>query len=342
MSPVRVTWRRTVGRLKSLYSTALAACGSFSASAAIFAFALESAEGSRLPLAAIWASSVSPVLPVLASFLAMDTWSEERRAGRADMLLSAPVRERGLVFGKFLGVWTIIVALTAVFHLATMAFLAGFAPRLLSGVSYMGFVPGFMGLALQGAMWSAIAVALSAAIRNPAAAVTTSAFILVALPRSVWAALMAWAPQGRSAFGEMPLDAQASDLACGLVSSATVMTYVIVAATALFVASKLVASYRFAGRGAVGIRASTAFSVVLALAVAVSTAALAYRLDTTLDIPVESDEPGFRPARPASSPRSAANSASRRSFRAATRPSARRRTSCARSPARPRRRAARA
>lgn len=293
MSPVRVTWRRTVGRLKSLYSTSLAACGFVSACAAIFAFSLESAEGSRLPLAAVWAASVSPVLPVLASLLAMDTWSEERRAGRADMLLTAPVRERELVFGKFLGVWTILVGLTAFFHFATMAFLAAFAPRLLSGVSYMGFVPGFIGLALQGAMWSAIAVAMSAAIRNPAAAAMTSVFFLAALPRCVWSALLAWAPQGRSAFGEMPLDAHAGDMACGLVSSATVITYVVVATTALFVASKLVASFRFTGRGAAGIRASTSFSVVLALALAVSTAALAYRLDMSLDIQMAVGNTGF-------------------------------------------------
>ena len=40
MSPVRVTWRRTIGRARSLYSTAFAAGGFLAATAALFAFKL--------------------------------------------------------------------------------------------------------------------------------------------------------------------------------------------------------------------------------------------------------------------------------------------------------------
>ena len=45
MSPVRVTWNRTIGRARSLFSTAFAAGGFLAASAALFAFRLDAAEG---------------------------------------------------------------------------------------------------------------------------------------------------------------------------------------------------------------------------------------------------------------------------------------------------------
>jgi len=286
MSPIRVTWRRTIGRARSQYSTAMATAAFMAASAALFAFGLESAEGGRLSLAAVWTASVSPVLPVLAAIFGMETWSDERRSGRFETLLSSPVRERSFVLGKFLGVWTMLLMSIGAFHLASMGYLAVCAPKLIEGMPTLGFLPGFLALALQGALWSAVSVAASAAFRSSAASACATAVLLSALPRGVWLALMSWAPQGRPAFGEMPIDAHALDMACGLVSSATVLTYLILTATSLFVAAKLVAGYRLVGRGAASVRVSTAAAVLLSLALGASASALAYRLDVTLDIPV--------------------------------------------------------
>ena len=84
MSAVLVTWRRTLGRARNLYSTALAVGGFLAVAGAIFAFAFADADGGRLPLFAIWALSVSQPLPALVAFLAMDVWSEERHSGRID------------------------------------------------------------------------------------------------------------------------------------------------------------------------------------------------------------------------------------------------------------------
>ena len=80
MSPARVTFRRTVGVARSLYSSALSFAGFFLASALVFVYALERAEGSRISLAAVWCSSVSPVLPALAALLGMGVWRDEKTA----------------------------------------------------------------------------------------------------------------------------------------------------------------------------------------------------------------------------------------------------------------------
>ena len=44
----------------------------------------------------------------------------------------------------------------------------------------------------------------------------TSIALTTAIPRALWAALMAWAPQGRLALGEMPIDEHTFDLASAL------------------------------------------------------------------------------------------------------------------------------
>ena len=112
MTPVTVTCRRTLSRMRHLITTALAVGGFLAASAALFAFRLEAASGTRQALTTIWATSISPFLPVLAAFVAMGVWSEERASGRIDMLLSVCVRERDYAIGKALGVWTVLFSAT--------------------------------------------------------------------------------------------------------------------------------------------------------------------------------------------------------------------------------------
>lgn len=286
MSPVQVTVRRTIGKARHFYTTAFALAGFLSATAALLAFNLRGFEDSTVTLPAVWAISVSPVLPALAALLGMDVWSDERRTGNIELLLSAPVRERELTFGKFLGVWTMLFVAILLSQVSTTAFLAIWAPALIRDIAIFAFLPSIFVLVLQGALWSAIAVASSAAFRSAAGAACTTIALLVALPRGLWWALMAWAPEARMGIGMMPLDAHALDFSMGLVSSGMVFTYVILTALALFAASKRIAACRLVGTGAAGLRFSTGFTVLLAGVLAASSIALAHRLDLQLDLPV--------------------------------------------------------
>ncbi len=293
MSPVRVTVVRTLRRSRSLYTTAFSIAAFLAASAAHFAFGLDSADGSRLSVATLWAAAVAPFLPALAAFLAMDVWSDERQSGRIDLLLSAPVRERDLTFGKFVGVYISLVSTMVLSCLTTIAALRFSAPEALSGIGAFGFCPAFFALMLQGALWCAVSVAASAFFTRAAAAACASLMLLVGIPRGGWAALLAWAPQGRTAFGTMPLDAQVVDMSSGLLSVGTVISYIIMTAVALFAASKAIAAIRFAGRGARSLRVSTFFAVALSFVFASLAVMLALRLDEKLDIPVGGREELF-------------------------------------------------
>lgn len=286
MSPVRVTFRRTVGMVGRLYVTALSIAAFFASAAALFAFNLDAAEGTFSALAPLWAASVSPILPVLAALLGMEVWSDERKTGRIEILLSSPVRERDFVFGKFLGVWFLVFGSSVLFLSSTLVFLGSYAPALVEAATLAGFLPGLFLLALQSALWSAAAVAASAMFRNSAGAAATTIFVLVALPRAAWLALSYWTRDGRSGFGELPMDEHAFDFASGLVSVGTVFSYVVLTAFALFVASKTISSLRLTGRSARMLRFSTDTSLLLAVALSVLTVGLVYRVDITLDLPV--------------------------------------------------------
>ena len=293
MSPVRVTWNRTIGRARSLFSTGFAISGFLAASAALFAFRLDAAEGVSISVASIWASAVAPFLPALAAFLAMDVWSDELQSGRIELLLTAPVKEREFTLGKFLGVFTMLVLATFLSFATTVVALRVYAPSALAGVGVLGFCPAFFALMLQGTLWCAVSVAMSSVFRHAAAAAFASLILLVGIPRGGWAALLAWAPLGRPAFGEMLFDAHVVDMSSGLFSSGTVLSYLFLSSFFLFVASKNVAMCRFGGRGGRSLRLSTAFALVLAGIFTGLAVELVNRLDTKIDLPVGNVETEF-------------------------------------------------
>ena len=284
MTAVGVTCSRTIGRARNLCSTALAVAGFLAASAALFAFSLDYAEGLRLSLPVLWTLSVSPVLPFLCALLAMDSWSEERRTGRIEMLLSLPVREREFVIGKFFGLFFVssaAVLLSLVFDIATLFFLA---PSALEGAGIVAFLPAIAVLLLQSAFYRAAVIAVSSFFSNAMAAAVAAVAVVWALPRGVWQALIAWFPSGSEMFGEFPLDAHAADIAGGVIPVAAPVFYALFTVTALFIASKSLFLLRFAGRGAAARRASSVTVMLLALAVATLATTFVARLDATRDL----------------------------------------------------------
>ena len=286
MSPVTVTWRRTIGFARGLYSTA-AAFGAFLAvTAAYFTWRLAVHDGGQVALPVVWASSVSPFLPVLSALVGMDVWSEERQSGRIELLLSAPVRERELTIGKFLGVLTLTLLAVAAAAVIPLGYLLFRAPEALAGIGILDFLPALFILALQGALWSAAAVAFSSMFCHAAAAAAMTTLFTVVLPRGLWAGFTVWSPVAGVAFGEMPLDAHVTDVAAGVVPVWTVLIYVILTALALFLASKAIAALRLVGRRRRGTRFTTLAAMTLAVVFAALAIFVSRRLNATLDLPV--------------------------------------------------------
>lgn len=288
MSAVGITCRRTISRSRNLVTSALSIAGFLAAVAALFAFRLETAEGSHQLISSVWAVSVSPVLPVLAALLGMDTWSDERRTGRLELLLTVAVKEYDFVIGKTLGVWIQLVIATMISLAATLCVLVLVAPNALSGVQFWMFAPAMIALAVQGFLWACVSVAVSTMCRQAFAAAAVTTALLVAVPRGLWEGAMCWAPAGRASFGEMPLDAHVIDFSSGMFSSGVIISYAILSCFALFVGVKTITLTRFRGRRTFGTRSSVFLTIILAAIVTFSSSVLFNRLDMVLDLPVRS------------------------------------------------------
>lgn len=295
MSAVSVTAARTIGRARGQFMTAFAFAGFLAVSALFFALGLESAEGGEIPVSVVWAASTAFVLPVLAVVLSMDVWSEERLSGRIDMLLTLAVRERDFVLGKFAGV--LFQSLLAVFlHLAlSVATLAYLAPQALDGIPFWAFPMSVASLFVPALLWCAVGVMLSTMFRHAATVASSALVLMVVLPRGIWFGIRAWAPSGSASFGEFPLDAHVIDIASGTVPVGTVAAYAVTAAIALFIATKCVAGYRLSGRGKRGLRVSTVFSMVLAVAVAVLALPILDRVNPVVEVSVVGEGMTFSP-----------------------------------------------
>ena len=288
MSAVGVSMGRTIGFARNFPSTALTIGGFLVATGVMFSFGLHGAEGGSLSLASVWAASVSPFLPVLAALLSMDVWSDERLSGRIDILLTSPVSVGDLVLGKCLGVWVMTVAAMAVSFIASLLLVHFNAPSAFGALGVFDFMPGLSILCLQSALWCAVSVAASAFFRHAAAAAMVSCFFLVALPRGLWTALAEWSPAGRTAFGEMPFDAHASDFAAGVVDLGSAAMYAVFAAAAVFVCIKRVEAMRLAGRRAASARTATLVAALLSVVLAGLLGAFSLRIGGTVELPVGS------------------------------------------------------
>jgi len=284
VNAVLVTFGRTVCRARRQFSTVLAVAAFLSVSAVLFALGAEAAEGSSLPLSAVWASCVAPVLPALVALLSMDAWSGERQSGRVDELLSVAVRERDYVLGKFFGIVFLTLVAVLLSLVSTLTFLLVFASGAVVRSGFAPFAAALFALMLQGFLWCAAGLAFSAMFRSVVASLSASLLTFVVLPRLVWRGLLLWSDAGRPAFGEMPLDAHVVDMATGIVPLGTVVAYLVAGIALLFVATKLVVIGRFVGSGSRRQRFSTLFAVVLALAVLVLTASLSVRVNPSVEI----------------------------------------------------------
>lgn len=261
---VRVMFGRTFGRLWRSATTRISAGMFLAASSAMFVHYLLRGDGGTTPVAALWAVSAVWTLPVLAALLTMRLIAEDRASGRMDVILTAPVLERDVVLGRFLGAWLMTLFTTALYLVVPLVLLPKCAPAFHGKLTLLSFLPAFGALALQSFLWCACGIWASACFRQPAQAALGALALMLGLPHAVFHAAYAWLPALRARLSDMPFSAHVVDIATGMVPVSTLVFYLGVAFFALFGASKTVASLRFRGRGARGRRLSTHGVVLLA------------------------------------------------------------------------------
>ena len=283
---VRVMFARTFGRLILSPTTCFAIAGFLALSAGFFVVALVRGDGGTTPVAALWAVAAVPFLPVLAAMLTMRLVADERASGRLDLLLTAPVLERDVVSGKYLGALALSALAVALYLFIPLLVLPFCAPALREALSFGQFLPAVLALLLQGALWCAVGLLASACFRHAAAAAFASLVLMLALPHAAFHAATAWMPVLRARLASMPFESHIVDLATGLVPLATLAFYGVLTCFALFAATKAVAAVRLRGRGALGARLSTGVVILLAFVFSCLVVAFVFRLDVSFELPV--------------------------------------------------------
>ncbi len=111
---------------------------------------------------------------MMAPVLTMRTFSEEKRTGTMEVLLSAPVTDWQVIAGKFLGAWLSYLTLWAVTVIDFLIL------RHYTAFEWMPIVTGYLGTALLGAVLISAGILVSSTTRNQVIAAFVS-FVLIVM-----------------------------------------------------------------------------------------------------------------------------------------------------------------
>jgi ABC-2 type transport system permease protein len=238
------TWRREGQAYRRSFACYLPVAAFLAACGWTFVTMLRHYEGSVLPVQSIWGLAVAPWLPVLCAMLTMRLFAEERASGMVELLMSAPLRERELVIGKFMAALTVAVLAVTVSAVVPLGVLPWFSQAVAETLHPMAFAVTWAVLVLQGAVWCAAGLMVSVCFRNQTLAAVGTLVLCAGIPVAVYAAVLAWVPSVRMSMAWLPLLVHVYDFSTGLVSSAVIVLYVALTVLFLFICSKVLAGLR--------------------------------------------------------------------------------------------------
>ena len=183
-------------------------------------------------------------LPWLYLFLvpavAMRLWSEERKSGTIELLLTSPLTDWEIVLGKFFGAFALYALMLGLSALNLLWLFAYGDPEVAP------IVTGYLGLLLLGGGFIAIGLFLSNLTRNQiVAGLLTYAVLLMLL-------LVAWVGEGAGPIGKAFVSALSvfqhfEDFSKGVIDTQHVIYYLSVIAFGLFLTARSVDADRWRG-----------------------------------------------------------------------------------------------
>ena len=176
---------------------------------------------------------------MLAPLLTMRTFSEEKRTGTIEMLLSAPVADWQVALAKFLGAWLsycTLWALTAAFFLLL---------RVYTALDWGPIASGYLGTWLLGAVLIAVGVWTSSLTRNQVIAAFLC-FVVILLLFSV--GVLDWFfrdPETAKLIHYLSLLDHLVDFSKGILDTRPLCYYLSLTAAALFLAGRVIGHPRW-------------------------------------------------------------------------------------------------
>ena len=171
--------------------------------------------------------------------LTMRTFSEEKRTGTIELLLTAPVSDAQVVVAKFLGAWLAFSALWMV----TLAFFIGL--RCLTPFDWAPILMGYLGTALLGAAFVSVGILASSLTRNQVISAVL-AFVVCLCVFSI-GILDAFAhnPEASRALQYLSLFEHVRDFSRGILDTRPLVLYLSLTVICLFFTGRVIGSPRW-------------------------------------------------------------------------------------------------
>ena len=176
---------------------------------------------------------------LIAPLLTMRTFSEEKRTGTIEFLLTAPVTDAQVVLAKFLGAWL------AYIQLWMLTFVFFIMLRVLTPFDWGPVLTGYLGTWLLGGVLIALGVLASSLTRNQVIAAVIS-FVAILLLFSI-GILDAFIhdPEGSKIIQYLSFMEHLRDFSKGILDTRPMIFYLSVTAICLFVTGRVVGSPRW-------------------------------------------------------------------------------------------------
>jgi ABC-2 type transport system permease protein len=172
--------------------------------------------------------------------ITMRTYSEEKRSGTIELLLTSPIRDVEIILGKFLGALLLYIAMIAltVVHIGILFYF--------SDPEWKPIATAYLGLILMAACFLSVGMFISSLTKNQIVAAMATFAVFLMLWVISWIGTF-FGPTTQSVLRYLSLTEHFDDFAKGIIDTKHVIYYLSFMACGLFLTAKSVDSERWRG-----------------------------------------------------------------------------------------------
>jgi ABC-2 type transport system permease protein len=184
--------------------------------------------------------NASVLLLFILPMITMRTYSEEKRSGTIELLLTAPLTDFQIIIGKFLGAMALYAAMLAVTFVHVGLLFAFGSPE------WLPIVTGYLGLLLMGGCFISVGLLISSFTRNQIVAVMATFAVFLLLWVINWAGPLT-GPRTSAVLDYLSITTHLDDFTRGVIDTKHVVYYVSFMAFGLFLTARSVDTERWRG-----------------------------------------------------------------------------------------------
>jgi len=184
--------------------------------------------------------NASVLLLFVLPMITMRTYSEEKRSGTIELLLTSPLTDVDIIMGKFLGAMALYAAMLAVTLVHVGVLFAFGTPE------WIPIATGYLGLLLMGGCFISVGLLISSFTRNQIVAVMATFAVFLLLWVINWAGPLT-GPTTQAVLEYLSITSHLDDFTRGIIDTKHVVYYVSFILFGLFLAARSVDTERWRG-----------------------------------------------------------------------------------------------